>query len=52
MRKLETKTGPQTRPAPMPQPQQAPAIDPERKLNPDRLCPAQKPDIIRKIAGY
>ena len=41
----EPKTEPRTR-----EPEQ-PEIDPERRLNPDRLCDQQKREIVRTIKG-
>ncbi len=54
MRKMEARTEPETvptiQPNPLVEPETAPYIDPDRRLNPDRLCPAQKREIVRKIS--
>ena len=40
-----------TKPEVIPQrpPQHDPDVEPERRLNPDRLCPQQKREIVRRI---
>ena len=48
--KLETKTMPSVQPRVEPAPVKSPGVDPDRRLNPDRLCPAQKTEIVRKIS--
>ncbi len=49
--RMEPETVPTIQPNPLVEPEVAPSVDPDRRLNPDRLCPAQKREIVRKIAG-
>lgn len=43
---VPTKTTPKTT---TPNPAPEPEIDPDRRLNPERLCPAQKERVVRGI---
>ena len=47
---IETKTIPVETPTKV-EPVTVPDTDPDRRLNPDRLCPTQKKEIVRIIRG-
>lgn len=47
MAQTEIEVTPKTTPKIAPTPE----VDPDKRLNPDRLCPNQKKEIVRKIRG-